>query len=97
MRVFNFGLSGNQTFYQIASNGGLLSDNLPLTGLQLTLGKRAEILINFYGMNSHRFLKSYASEFPNGIYCATNTSVEEVMTINGYNPNLLNDSDFDIM
>ena len=98
MRVFNLGLSGNQTFYQIASDGGLLSDNLPLTRLQLGPGERAEILINFSGMNGQTvFLKSYASEFPNGIYGATNPGMGAGMTLNGYNPNPLNGADFDIM
>ena len=98
MRVFNIGLSGNQTFYQIASDGGLLSDNLPLTRLRLAPGERAEILINFSGMNGQTvFLKSYASEFSNGIYGATNPGMGSGMTLNGYNPNPLNGSDFDIM
>lgn len=98
MRVFNIGLSGNQTFYQIASDGGLLSDNLPLTRLQIGPGERAEILVNFSGMNSQTvFLKSYASEFPNGIYGATNPGMGAGMRLNGYNPNALNGTDFNIM
>ena len=98
MRVFNLGLSGNQTFYQIASDGGLLSDNVPLTRLQLGTGERAEILVNFSGMNGQTvYLKSYASEFPNGIYGATNPGMGAGMVLNGYNPNPLNGSDFNIM
>ncbi len=98
MRVFNLGLSGNQTFYQIASDGGLLSDNLPLTRLRLAPGERAEILVNFSGMNGQTvFLKSYASEFSNGIYGATNPGLNSMMTLEGYNPNPLNGSDFNIM
>ncbi|MCF6347578.1 MAG: multicopper oxidase domain-containing protein [Flavobacteriaceae bacterium] len=98
MRVFNIGLSGNKTFYQIASDGGLLSDNLPLTRLQLASGERAEILVNFSGMNGQTvFLKSYASEFSNGIYGATNPGMGAGMTLTGYNPNPLNGTDFDIM
>jgi bilirubin oxidase len=98
MRVFNIGLSGNKTFYQIASDGGLLSDNLPSTRLRLAPGERAEILVNFSGMNGQTvFLKSYASEFSNGIYGATNPGMGAGMTLNGYNPNPLNGTDFDIM
>lgn len=102
MRVFNIGLSENQTFYQIASDGGLLSDNLPLTRLQIGPGERAEILVNFSGMSGQTvFLKSYASEFPNGIYGATNPGMGGGMgggmTLNGYNPNPLNGADFNIM
>ncbi len=98
MRVFNIGLSGNKTFHQIASDGGLLSDSLPLTRLQLSPGERAEILVDFSGMNGQTvFLKSYASEFPNGIYGATNPGIGAGMTLTGYNPNPLNGTDFDIM
>jgi bilirubin oxidase len=98
MRVFNIGLNGNQTFYQIASDGGLLSNSIALTRLQLAPGERAEILIDFSGMNGQTmFLKSYASEFQNGIYGATNPGMGAGMVLTGYNPNPLNGSDFDIM
>ena len=98
MRTFNLGLNANQIFYQIASDGGLLSDNVPLTRLELGPGERAEILINFAGMNGQTvFLKSYASEFSNGIYGATNPGLGANMTLNGYNPNALNGADFNIM
>ena len=98
MRVFNLGLSGNQTFYQIASDGGLLSDNVPLTRLRLAPGERAEILVNFSGLNGQTvYLKSYASEFSNGIYGATNPGMGSGMVLNGYNPNPLNGADFNIM
>ncbi len=98
MRVFNFGLSGNQTFYQIASDGGLLANALSLTRLQLGPGERAEILVNFSGMSGNTvYLMSYASEFPNGIYGATNPGRGMGLTLNGYNPNSLNGTDFNIM
>jgi bilirubin oxidase len=98
MRVFNIGLSDNLTFYQIASDGGLLSDALPLTRLQMGPGERAEILVDFSGMNGNTvFLMSYASEFSNGIYGATNPGMGAGMVLNGYNPNALNGSDFNIM
>jgi FtsP/CotA-like multicopper oxidase with cupredoxin domain len=98
MRVFNIGLNGNQTFHQIASDGGLLSNSIALTRLQLAPGERAEILVNFSGMEGQTlFLKSYASEFPNGIYGATNPGMGPGMTLTGYNPNPLNGNDFDVM
>jgi FtsP/CotA-like multicopper oxidase with cupredoxin domain len=98
MRVFNVGLSDNRTFYQIASDGGLLSNNVPLTRLQLGPGERAEILVNFTGLNGQTVnLKSFASEFSNGIYGATNPGRGSGMVLDGYNPNPLNGSDFDIM
>ena len=97
-RAFNVGLSNNQSFYQIASDGGLLSAPVQLTRLLLAPGERAEILIDFSGMNGQTaFLKSFASELPNGIYGATNPGMGAGMTMNGYNPNPLNGADFNIL
>ena len=97
-RVFNIGLSGNATFYQIGSDGGLLSAPLALTRLQMAPGERAEILIDFTGMTGQQLqLMSYASEFPDGIYGATNPGMMQFMTLNGYNPNPLNGADFNVI
>ena len=97
-RTFNLGLSNNQSFYQIASDGGLLSAPLQLTRLLLSPGERAEILIDFSGMNGQTaYLKSYASELQNGIYGAKNPGMGAGMTMNGYNPNTLNGTNFNII
>ncbi len=97
-RVFNVGLSDNRIFYQIASDGGLLSEPLSLTRLQLAPGERAEILIDFSGLQGQTVqLMSYASEFPNGIYGAVYPGRNTSMVLNGYNPNPLNGSDFDLI
>jgi bilirubin oxidase len=97
-RIFNLGLSGNQTFYQIASDGGLLAAPITLTRLKLAPGERAEILIDFSNMNGQTVqLKSYASELPNGNYGATNPGMGQGMTLTGYNPNPLNGANFDLM
>jgi len=98
MRVFNIGLTDNRSFYMIASDGGLLSAPLELTRLSLAPGERAELLIDFSDMQGQSFnLMSYASEFPNGIYGATNPGMNSSMVLNGYNPNPLNGNDFNIM
>ncbi len=98
MRVFNIGLSGDQTFYQIASDGGLLSTPNAITRLQLSSGERAEILIDLSSMNGQTiYLMSYASEFQNGIYGATNPGINAFMTLDGYDPNPLNGTNFNIM
>jgi len=82
----------------IASDGGLLSEPLELTRLQMAPGERTEILIDFSDMIGQSFsLMSYASEFPNGIYGATNPGMNSSMVLNGYNPNPLNGNDFNIM
>ncbi len=97
-RAFNLGLSNNQTFYQIASDGGLLSAPVQLTRLLIAPGERAEILVNFTGMTGQNMqLMSYASEFPNGIYGATNPGMGAGMTLTGYNPNPMNGTNFNIL
>ena len=97
-RTFNLGLSNNQDFYQIASDGGLLNSSFQTTRLLLAPGERAEILIDFVGMNGQTtYLKSYASELSNGIYGATYPGMGQGLSMTGYNPNPLNGSDFDIM
>ncbi|MCF6359888.1 MAG: multicopper oxidase domain-containing protein [Cyclobacteriaceae bacterium] len=97
-RVFNVGLSNDQAFYQIASDGGLLATPNQTTRLLLSPGERAEILVNFTGEEgSTVYLKSYASELPNGIYGATNPGNNASMTLDGYNPNPLNGADFNLL
>ena len=97
-RVFNFGFSGNMTFYQIATDGGLKEAPLALTRLPLAPGERSEILVDLNGMNGQTIqLMSYASEFPNGIYGATNPGMGGGMVLDNYNPNPLNGADFNIL
>ncbi len=97
-RVFNFGFSGNKTFYQIATDGGLKEAPLALTRLQLSPGERSEILIDLSGMQGQTLqLMSYASEFPNGIYGATNPGMGSFMQLTGYNPNPLNGTNYNIL
>ncbi len=97
-RVFNLGLTNNKPFHMIASDGGLLTAPLQLTRLRLAPGERAELLIDFGGMDSQSvYLKSYASELPNGIYGAANPGRMPMMTLNGYSPNPLNGNDFNIL
>ena len=97
-RVFNLGLSGNQEFYQIGSDGGLLNKPVALTRLQMAPGERAEIVVNFTSFQGQSIqLKSYASELSNGIYGATSPGMGFMMTLNGYNPNPLNGNDFQLI
>lgn len=97
-RVFNIGLSGNDTFFQIASDGGLLNKPVILTRLRMAPGERAEILIDFSGMVEQSVqLMSYASELQNGIYGAANPGIGPMISLNGYYPNSLNGNNFDIL
>lgn len=98
MRVFNVGLSNNQNFSQIASDGGLLSAPFQTNRLLLGPGERAEILIDFSALNGQSiYLKSFASELPNGFYGAANPGMGAGMTLTGYNPNPLNGADFNLL
>jgi len=97
MRTYNFGLSNDQTFYQIATDGGLIDTSIALKRLRLSPGERAEILIDFSGMATQTlFLKSLASELPNGIYGAD--SVGDINNeIHEYEDNFLNGADFNLL
>jgi len=97
-RSFNFGLTGDMTFYVIGTDGGLLSSPVALTRLPMSPGARAEILIDFTGLESQTInLMSYASEFSNGIYGATNPGMNSSMVLNGYYPNTMNGTDFNVL
>ncbi len=97
-RVFNFGFSGNKTFYQIATDGGLKSAPAALTRLQLAPGERSEILVDLQGMQGQTLqLMSYASEFGNGIYGATAPGMNGGMPLDNYNPNPMNGADFNVL
>lgn len=67
-RNFNFGFSGNQHFYVIGNDGGLLNHPVNVTRIRLSPGERAEILVDMSGLYGHTLhLMSYASEFPAGV------------------------------
>jgi len=94
-RVYNLGLSNNQTFYQIGSDGGLLSAPVALTRLMLAPGERAELLINFSGLFGQNIqLLSYGSELPSAIYGAAQPGMGAGQVIPNYALNPLNGNDF---
>lgn len=97
-RVYNLGLQNNMSFYQIGSDGGLLNAPVLMTRLPLAPGERAEILVDFTGLNGQSIdLMSFASELPNAIYGALQPGMGAGMTLPGYSNNLLNGSNFKIM
>lgn len=66
-RNYNFGLTANQAFSVIGSDGGLLNAPVSVTRLRLAPGERAEILVDLSGMiGQTTYLMSYASEIPMG-------------------------------
>lgn len=97
-RSFNLGFNNNKTFFQIASDGGLLSAPVQLTRLLLAPGERAEILVDFGSNIGQIFqLMNYGLEIPNGIYGATQPGIMAGQTIPGYNLNPLNGSNFSVL
>lgn len=46
-RTYNFSLGNDETFYQIASDGGLLEQPVEMATLRLSPAERAEILVDF--------------------------------------------------
>lgn len=94
-RNFNFGLPGNQTFYLIGTDGGLLGESLPVTRVKLAPGERAEVLINFQGMQGQNIrLKSYGAEIPQGIQGGP-TLIGPIGSPSQYSP--LNGKNFDVL
>jgi bilirubin oxidase len=97
-RVYNIGLSNNQTFYQIASDGGLLTSPVSLTRLRLSPGERAELLINFSGLLGQSVqLVSYGAELPSAIYGATQPGMGAGQVIPNYASNPLNGANFQLI
>lgn len=97
-RVYNVGLQGNLSFYQIGTDGGLLDAPVALTRLRLAPGERAEILVDFSGKTGQIInLMSFASEFPSAIYGALQPGMGAGQTIPGYATNVLNGTDFKLM
>lgn len=97
-RVYYLGLSNNQSFYQIGSDGGLLSSPVALSRLQLAPGERAEILIDFSALNGQNIsLISYGAELPNAIYGAAQPGMGGGQVIPNYTSNPLNGSNFSLI
>lgn len=97
-RSFNFGFTNDQLFYQIASDGSLLSTPITHTRLDLAPGERAEVIVDLSGMVGQTvFLRSFASELPNAVYGAAQPGMGAGQVIPNYTNNPLNGNDFDIL
>lgn len=98
MRVFNLGFSDNSTFYQIASDGGLLSEPVSMSRLLLSPGERAEILINLLEMEGQSIdYISFGSTLPQSAYGIGGLSTMMGDSPPGYNSNELNGNDFSLL
>lgn len=98
-RSYNFGLSSNADFYVIASDGGLLEQPYPTKRLALSVGERAEILVDFTNdtIGQQTYLMSYASELPRGVIGADSVGTSTLIIQDGYYQNPLNGLDFNLV
>lgn len=95
-RTYNFGFTGNKSFYQIGGDSGLLNAPVLLTRIRLAPGERAEILVDFKSMQSQTtYLMSYASELPTGIIGSS--SVGMGGSLPDYSNNKLNGANLNIL
>ncbi|MDF1612271.1 multicopper oxidase domain-containing protein [Stygiobacter electus] len=95
-RTYNFGLTGNKSFYQIGGDGGLLNAPISRTRLRLAPGERAEILIDFSSLQGQSiYLMSYASELQAGIIGSSSVGMGN--SLPDYSNNKLNGANFNIL
>lgn len=96
-RTYQVGLSNDSSFYQIGTDGGLLEQPHLTNRIQISPGERAEIVINFSGLQGQTvYLMSYASELANGVMGSGNVSMG-MASLPGYDANPLNGSDFSLL
>jgi len=97
-RVFELGLSNNQAFQLIGTDGGLLQAPVQLTRYRMSPGQRADILVDLSGMQGQTIQwMSYGSELPSAIYGAAQPGMRAGLTLPGYASNVLNGNDFSLL
>jgi blue copper oxidase len=98
-RSYNIGLSNNDTFHVIGSDGGLLTSPVSMTRLLISPGERYEILIDLNGMEGESVqIMNYGTSFPTGVYGnATTAGPAAADPIPFYAENQLNGSNFPLL
>lgn len=97
-RSFYLGFTGNKVFYQIGSDGGLLSAPVALTRLRLSPGERAEVLVDLSNLNGQNInLINYTTELPSGNYGAVQPGMGAGQTIPNYALNPLNTATYTVV
>lgn len=99
-RVYKLGLTNNQSFKLIGTDGGLLGAPVDLTRYQIAPGQRADILVDLTGMQGQSIqLLNYGTEIGSAIYGSAQPGMMPQLTSNlpGYTSNPLNGSDFVIL
>lgn len=97
-RVYNLGLSTNESFHMIGSDGGLLTAPVAMTRLQLAPGERAELLVNLSGKNGQSLqLMNYGSTLPSAIYGAAQPGMGPGQQLPGYSQNPRNGANYTLL
>jgi len=97
-RVYNVGLSTNESFQLITTDGGLLAAPVTLSRLQLAPGERAEIIVNLSGKQGQTLqLMSYGAQLPSAIYGAAQPGMGAGQQLPGYSSNPLNGANFNLL
>ncbi len=96
-RTFKLGFSNGMSFHVIGTDGGLLSEPVLLSRLQLMPGERVELLVDLNDREGEAFqLMAYNSELPNGIIGSAQVG-NGMATLDGYDENALNGADFPLL
>jgi blue copper oxidase len=96
MRSFNVGLSNDDDFWVIASDGGLLEVPVQMNRLLISNAERYEILVDLSSLEGSSVeLMNYGSGIPSGVYGTESfATMGQVLPIQDYDNNPLNGADF---
>lgn len=97
-RVYKLGLSNNQAFSLIGTDGGLLEAPVSLTRYQVAPGQRADIIVDLSALQGQNIqLVNYGSEIASATYGAAQPGMMAQLTLPGYDSNPLNGADFTLL
>ena len=98
MRSFNVGLSNGDSFWVIASDGGLLESPVQMNRLLIANAERYEILVDLSLLQGGSVdLMNYGSGIPSGVYGTATIGGMGGASIPDYDNNPLNGTDFTML
>ena len=98
MRSFNVGLSNGDSFWVIASDGGLLESPVQMNRLLIANAERYEILVDLSLLQGSSVdLMNYGSGIPSGVYGTATIGGMGGASIPDYDNNPLNGTDFTML
>ncbi len=97
-RVYNFGLSNNDDFYVIGTEGGLLGAPVRKKKMLIAPGERVEILIDLTQLSGETIaLRNFGAGIPRGYYGAKTIGMGPNAGGGNYGANPLNGGNFDML